>query len=311
MAKTNIFDLANPQPAQNGPNAFADFLLTKGLYDSMEINEDNISDLISLLNGTVRISSYCKECKEERVFTMNPIEYLAENMGEYYKEKLSDKVASLQKSEFSIDYRIANGTPWGWKSWWIEDQTRLLNFEFCCTMDPTHHLDFVVLTDDSNFKKIGQYPSVADMSFPELDQYKNVLSPLDRKEFGSAIGLYAHGVGAGSYVYLRRILERLLFQAKANAGDVINSDEFSSARVGKKITMLKEYLPDMLTSNATIYGILSKGIHELTEKECRAYFPVVKDCLFMILQEWEEMKKKQENKKSISAALAKIASSIK
>lgn len=60
-------------------------------------------------------------------------------------------------------------------------------------------------------------PSVADTTFPELDAYKHVISKEYRKELGTAIGLFASGVGAGSYVYLRRILERLVYQAKETA----------------------------------------------------------------------------------------------
>ena len=56
-------------------NIFANFLQTAGLYESMKIDEDGIDDLILLLDGKVRISAYCKECKEERVFTMKPYIY--------------------------------------------------------------------------------------------------------------------------------------------------------------------------------------------------------------------------------------------
>ena len=48
-----------------------------------------------------------------------------------------------------------------------------------------------------------------------------MISKEDRKELGTAIGLFASGVGAGSYVYLRRILERLVYQAKETAANVI------------------------------------------------------------------------------------------
>lgn len=37
-------------------NIFATFLQTAGLYDSKEICEDNIADLIELLKGNVKIS---------------------------------------------------------------------------------------------------------------------------------------------------------------------------------------------------------------------------------------------------------------
>ena len=56
-------------------NIFATFLQTAGLYASKEICEDNIADLIDLLKGNVKISAYCKECKQERVFSMKPIEH--------------------------------------------------------------------------------------------------------------------------------------------------------------------------------------------------------------------------------------------
>ena len=73
---------------------------------------------------------------------------------------------------------------------------------------------------------IQYHPTVADMTFPELDAYKHVISKEDRKELGTAIGLFASGVGAGSYVYLRRILERLNYQAKTTAGEKYQIYEF-------------------------------------------------------------------------------------
>lgn len=125
--------------------------------------------------------------------------------------------------------------------------------EYICSMDEKHHLDYIVLTTDNSMTKIGQYPSVADMTFSELDAYKHVISKEDRKELGTAIGLFASGVGAGSYVYLRRILERLIYQAKATAGDAVNDEEFEKARVAERIKMLQEYVPEMLIQNTTIY----------------------------------------------------------
>ena len=65
------------------------------------------------------------------------------------------------------------------------------------------------------------------------------------------------------------------------------------------------------TDNPTLYGVLSKGVHELTEIECIEYFPVVRDCIFMILNEWEEMRKRKEKEESIGKELSKIASKVK
>ena len=294
-------------------NAFTRFLQQKGLYDTMEITEENINDLIALLDGRVRINSYCTECKMERVFTMRPLTYYIECGDNEVERKLSDEVWSLQKHIYGseTEYRKENGGEWQWKNAAIDETARVLVFKFVCSMNSAHHLDFVAVADNKTFRKIGQYPSIADLSFPELDVYQKVLSTEDRREFGRAIGLYASGIGAGSYVYLRRIFERLLLQAKVNAGDSIDEEAFDKARVDAKITMLSDHLPKLLTGNPTLYGVLSKGIHELTEKECIEYFPVVRDCIFMILNEWDEMRKRKEKEESIGKALSQIASKVK
>lgn len=313
MMLHNVFDKVDTTIVCGEDNVFASFLQEKGLYDCMDITEENIGDLIALIDGRVRINSYCTECKTERVFTMNPITFFTMCGDEYDERKLADEAQFLQKNIYGSDtaHRKEKGGEWQWKNWQIDEIARVLVFKFVCGMNSEHHLDFVAIADNKTFRKIGQYPSIADLSFPELDVYQKVLSTEDRKEFGRAIGLYASGIGAGSYVYLRRIFERLLFQAKVNAGDSIDEEAFEKARVDAKITMLSDRLPKLLTGNPTLYGVLSKGIHELTEKECIEYFPVVRDCIFMILNEWEEMRKRKEKEESIGKALSQIASKVK
>lgn len=307
--KYNIFGSNEPRVTYDSKdNVFADFLLTHSLYDSMEINESNISNLISLLAGDVRMSVYCRKCKAERVFHMQPYMAYTEYEGVISFQNLSEILQALQRQPRFKEPVPKNAAHWGWSSPQYAEITRILIFKYICAMDESHHLDFVVLTDNNRFTKIGQYPSVADLSFPELDGYKKVLSAEERKNMGRAIGLFASGIGIGSYVYLRRVLERLLMKAKEDAGDKIDEQQFREARIKEKISLLKDYLPPMLTDNPAIYGILSKGIHELTEEECLAYFPVVKDCIYMILDEWEDMRKRREKELSIKAAISQIAS---
>lgn len=313
----NIFDSIPSDIVSSKDNVFANFLQTAGLYESMKIDEDNIEELILLLDGKVRISAYCKECKEKRVFSMKPYIHFEEDDTGCYSQKLSEEVFRLQKSYILENTPSPNdsvkkqNTAWKWKNWQIEEVSRVLVFRFVCSMNDEHHLDYIVLTTDNSMTKIGQYPSVADMTFPELDAYKHVISKEDRKELGTAIGLFASGVGTGSYVYLRRILERLIYQAKATAGDSIDDEKFEQARMAERIKMLEGYLPEVLIKNTTIYGILSKGIHELSEEDCRKYFPVVKECIYQILGLWESIRKKQADEAALNKALSVVFSSIK
>lgn len=313
----NIFDSIPSSIVSGKDNVFANFLQTTGLYDSIEINEDNIQDLILFLNGNVRMSVYCKKCKTERVFSMKPYIYFSKNIQECYPQKLSERLMDVQRQNI-IKKTVASGEVgskenmvWEWNDQEIGEASRILVFKFVCSMDDEHHLDYIVRTEGNRFQKIGQYPSVADLTFPELDDYKHVISKDDRKELGTAIGLFASGIGAGSYVYLRRILERLVYQAKEAAADAIDNEMFEQARVAEKIKMLEGYLPDILVKNTTIYGILSKGIHELSEEECRKYFPVVKECIYQILGMWESERRKQVDEVALNKALSAISSSIK
>ena len=96
-----------------------------------------------------------------------------------------------------------------------------------------------------------------------------------------------------------------------HAANGIQINMFEQARLAEKIKMLESHLSDILVKNTTIYGILSKAIHELSEEECRKYFPVVKECIYQILGMWESERRKQADEVALNKALSAISSSIK
>ena len=67
----------------------------------------------------------------------------------------------------------------------------------------------------------------------------------------------------------------------------------------------------MVVDNKPIYGIVSKGIHELSEEDCIRYFPVLRDCIYAILQQWEEKRKREERENQLQKSLLDIVSVIK
>lgn len=165
---------------------------------------------------------------------------------------------------------------------------------------------------DEWIMKIGQFPSVADIHIGRIQQYKSILSKEELREFTRAIGLAANGVGIGSYVYMRRIFEKLIFSAAKKAIDdgVVVVEEFQKLRMNEKIDTLKKYLPATLVELKDIYGIISKGIHELSETECLAYFDVMRNGIELILDEILDAKRKEEKRKVTIASVAKIKGKI-
>ena len=300
-------------------NVFADFLLTAGLYDSVEITKENIIQLRDLLDGKVKLYTYCKNCGQNSVFVMRPITIGGSSsnggnkvnlLGTY---PLSEKNRKSASNENQIKHNNAESTDWCFIGDHSEIHIPFLVFQFYCAQDHSHRLDFVVRTYGYTMKKIGQYPSVADLTFPELDEFKKVIDETSRKELGTAIGLYANGVGAGSYVYLRRIFERILDNAKTEAeqAGAVDMSGYDRMKEVDRIRLLKDYLPAMINDNHVFYGIVSKGIHELSEDECISYFPVLKDAIFMILRQWAQKKQEQEDAKRLRASLSQIASQVK
>lgn len=160
-----------------------------------------------------------------------------------------------------------------------------------------HKIDIVV-------RKIGQTPSAADLAFGALDEaFKKELDDDRRKELGTAIGLHAHGVGIGSYVYLRRIFEGLLEEAHEQASATEGWDEpaYQKARVPDRIRLLKNFLPARLVKSANLYKALSLGVHELSEQECLTDFSLLKGSLEFILRERLEHKRYDEAIRAVNS----------
>ena len=177
------------------------------------------------------------------------------------------------------------------------------------------HIEYDKDDDDNilSISKVGQYPSVADFHIGQVRKYNKVLPEDKMREFTKAIGLAANGVGIGSFVYLRRIFEYLVFEALEIAkreNDKFDVDAFNASRMSEKIQMLSGYLPDFLVENHTIYGILSMGIHELSEEDCKKYFSILRESIEMILDEKLESRQKELKKKNIRQTLSQIVGEI-
>lgn len=91
----------------------------------------------------------------------------------------------------------------------------------------------------------------------------------------------------------------------------IDEPAFNASKMDKKLKMIENHLPEVMRDNKPLYGVLSKGIHELTEDECLLYFPVVRQVIELILDELEYERQKEVKKKHAHDQLAQIAGAIK
>lgn len=266
-----------------------EYYLEAPIYKSFDFEVKDMRNWFILLFSVFNIDSYCVECKKESTFT------------------------SIS------NYPLFNGMPVKEYKMFIKfigesyfNDFNTINKYFICARNSSHKLVFITLVKNSKIIKIGQYPSIADLSITSVEKYRKILGS-KYSEFSRSIGLKAHGIGIGSFVYLRRIFEGLIEEAHQEAlkkETVWDEGNYQKSRMDEKINILNGYLPVFLIENKTIYSILSKGVHELSEEECLSIFEVVKVGIELILDEKiqivERNKKIEDAKKTLSSVNQKL-----
>lgn len=278
-----------------------ELLVNKGLYDSVDITVDDLDEIEKCLTKDEyagnTIDCFCVHCATNRVF-------------EYTNSEVHEDTGIMRMSVFD------DGNPKVRRPKREDQFRRYLNKRYAmtyrCTRDRQHFIIFDLITTDDKIIKVGQYPSVADLVIPEIAKYKPVLGTQYR-EFSKAIGLFAHGIGIGSFVYLRRIIENLVFDKYNEVSEnlEISNTEFMRLKFDEKIEALKPYLPEVLVANKNIYGIVSKGIHELSEEECREMFPYIKAGIELILDSLLAEKERKSKEKIFEKFVAKKTGELK
>lgn len=156
--------------------------------------------------------------------------------------------------------------------------------------------------------KIGQYPSLTDIQLGTLKEYEEGMTVQQRKEFVRAINTSAHGFNVAACVHYRRVFESVLLEArdaKLKAEGVEAWPEFERLRTDERIAALAEYLPQFMVEHPHLYGILSKGVHELTEEECGEAMPVLRQAIELMIQDKVDAIRKEKRRAVASTLLAR------
>jgi hypothetical protein len=250
-----------------------DIFIQWPLYRYEEIGEDDYAKLQMLIGlGAGQIDCFCIGCGKDSIFS---------------------------------DRRTSRWTP--------EDamEDRVFSTVLACRRDSKHQYAFFFEMEGRKLRKIGQSPSHADLANAELNRFRPILGNPRSAELRRAVGLAANGVGVGAYVYLRRIFESLLEEHRliheAAHGPI---PDWASRRIQERVTAIAATLPPALVTNKAIYAIMSKGIHELEEQECLAYFDVLKQAIILILEQDEAARARREQEVALAKAVQTIQSAL-
>lgn len=271
-----------------------ELLLKIGLYEPIELVITDLDKLNKFIKfERISLSYYCPHCKKESVFVRDIYENNPNVPKIYVKENMTP---------IDAFYALAH-------------ERRNFQIKFNCALNNEHISIFLFYIDHIGKKlyKIGQYPSYADLNNYNLNKFKIVLGTNYYKELVKAIGLNSSNIGIGSFVYLRRIFEKLIEDTHIQVSEENNWKpdkelEYRQASMKDKIKMLNPHFKTFLSipgNGSNIYDILSKGVHELSEDVCLAHFDILKSSIILILN---EKLKELDDKKEINSISKKLNS---
>lgn len=277
------------------------------------------SGFIDFLVYEGNLYGYCHKCKRENSLKVVKIDIneglLQKGLNGMYGDDFDDyddEIAKVRLNE-RIEILLKNNKYF----------TKSVN----CTHNSNHKQIFIYkleIQEEINkevkliLQKIGQDPSNIEFfnynvinKYSEYKNYKNIKSDLNK-----AVISYENNFSVGGFIYLRRVLEKIVDYKYDEVKEDLKNDERvkyenKKTKFKEKIDILKNKLPKHLIENKCIYNILSAGVHSLTEEECLKYFPVVRNSVYLILDESLEIQKRNKLNDEIKKQLNSINSETK
>lgn len=244
----------------------ATLLFETSFFESLPVSEDDRVTMEAIRGGSIQLDAYCTGCEKPSIFKCFKMRDLGSGIG---------------------TRAVAPAPEWVFKP---GSFTTVISCQRC-----TRSYTFYFRYSEGHLMKVGQYPSMEDILASDLQPYRKLLRPQDFAELRRAGGLISHGIGIGSFVYLRRIFERLIglhHEELEKAGAGVKG--FLDMRMDDKIQALSAVLPPALVKYKKTYAILSKGLHELDEDTCRKHYPVVRAAIIRILEQDLQARKAAE-----------------
>lgn len=272
------------------------WLVTAGLYQRLRITRHELDPLAREFQSGFKLDCYCPRCKESSTFT-----------GQISSRYKPVPATGTSNSNSSPMFEQARS--------YIRDNSSSITIR--CARDWNHTIEFWLVGisegNDLVLQKAGQFPSQHDLAGGEMRRYEQLMNETDVREMQCAS--ICHGVGyhIAAFTYLRRVFERRLDAAHEIAAKDSGWDEEQYQReyfMDKRIELLKAHLPEFLVKNQSLYGILSRGIHELDEATCADGYEACRLGIQMILEQELESRRKGELENNATKALERLRNKL-
>ena len=256
-------------------NEIENQILKISINTSLELNDTKIKN-VNFVNKKTR--DYCPVCKQDTTFT----HYILYNK---IQRPHYDKFGNYMYTE-----SIVNVEP-------INTLNEIVHFYIAvCSMNDKHKIFYAFSLNEKRLFKFAEYPyDLVKMKVP-APKGKIVKRIGIDNYFIQAYSAAQNNLWIGAYVYIRKILEKIIdYVHKQNNEEIKN---WNKKMLGEKIECVKKILPNYVKNNVKkLSSVLSDTIHNLEENEANKNYNLVFEIINLILNKIEtdiETKKREE-----------------
>ncbi len=273
------------------------------------IHKDYLDDFSAIFNMDKKVRTYCTKCKLTETFRPLKSEIKVEHSSKIFVT-LRD---SYELTRYSIHNKVYFEK--------VHNEINIVEYDnlkkssvnflvkYGCSMNLSHEIQiyFSMFIEDKFLviRKIGQNISPYLINLPNSRIYDKELKKYKCKDDYFKYYLHTiHGDHIAALLYLRRVFEKFVNH---------HVDEESKGELfSKKILNLKSKNvldPETEDLSGSVYGLLSKGIHQLSDRECselnHALFIFIEDQLIYQESLRKMKKRKDEARKRIESSTNK------
>ena len=149
------------------------------------------------------------------------------------------------------------------------------------------------------------FPDASSM-VSEYSSYEQLLSSQQLSDLHNSEKAFSMGLYAASLLYIRRVLESLVFQIlKENNEDFKKTEKFVEL-LKKAEKFIKIFPDDFSDIKGTFYKFISEGVHEWTDQECSEQYPLAKYAIVRILDHYKQGKDREKKNSELRKAIGKM-----
>lgn len=233
------------------------------------------------------VDIYCVDCKKQRIFNVQR-SYFAINDGVRENERNYLNAPNYHRNFDFIDSRLPQ---------YVESIDGYFYYHLNCASNRQHTYLLIlkaknISKTEVEFIKVGQYPIFKALNDSKEKVFKKELKTIDATEdYGNYITSVQSNLLAGACTYLRRVLEKMvLYYIQDSQRDSSKCNHFDQ-KIELVVDRFDEAIRDALK---TVYGLLSKGIHELNNDEIEEFYCCMSFIIDMQLSYEKEKREREE-----------------